>query len=202
MLGTYTTTYNCPAARQTNVKLATKYSTDVFLAPGQEFNFDKQIGPADRGPRLAARSRHHRPQPARRRPGRRHLPSLHHHVQRGGGGAAGLKITERHNHSLYISHYPKGRDATVTGGGKNLRFVNDTGHYIWIRGTSTGVMTTITIYGTDDGRTADGQVGGFYNVAGHAQDHDHRPDDGGRQDQIVRERPDRQIAEDHPGRHP
>ena len=26
---------------------------------------------------------------------------------------AGLKITDRTNHALYISHYPQGRDATV-----------------------------------------------------------------------------------------
>jgi vancomycin resistance protein YoaR len=54
----------------------------------------------------------------------------------------------------------------VTGGGKNLRFVNDTGKYIWIRGTSTGVKTTITIYGTDDGRKVEWSVGEFYGTVG------------------------------------
>ena len=81
-------------------------------------------------------------------------------------GNAGLQITERHNHSLFINHYPLGRDATVTGGGKNLRFKNDTDHYIWIRGSSTGVKTTIIIYGTDDGRKGHvtWTVGSFYGV--------------------------------------
>jgi vancomycin resistance protein YoaR len=161
-LSSYNTKYNCPKARQTNVKLATKYSTDVFLAPGQEYNFDKQIGPrtAARGWQLA--------------PGIVGPNQLEDVL--GGGicqvsttmfnavGEAGLKVTERHNHSLFISHYPLGRDATVTGGGKNLRFVNDTDHYIWIRGASTGVSTTITIYGTDDGRTVTWSIGKFYNV--------------------------------------
>ena len=45
LLSSYTTTYSCPKPRQTNVKLCTKYATDVLLAPGQEYNFDKQIGP-------------------------------------------------------------------------------------------------------------------------------------------------------------
>ena len=163
MLGTYTTVYYCPAARQTNVKLATKYATDVMLAPGQEFNFDKQIGPRTvaRGWQLA--------------PGIVGPNQLEDVL--GGGicqvstttfnaaAEAGLSITERHNHSLYISHYPRGRDATVTGGGKNLRFRNDTYHYIWIRGASTGVKTTITIYGTNDGRKGHvtWTVGAFYN---------------------------------------
>jgi vancomycin resistance protein YoaR len=161
-LSSFTTTYACPANRQTNVKLATKYSTNVFLAPGQEFNFDRQIGPrvASRGWALA--------------PGITGPNTLEDVL---GGGIcqvsttmfnavffAGLKVTERHNHSIYINHYPKGRDATVTGGGKNLRFVNDTDHYIWIRGTSTGVTTTISIYGTSDGRKVSYTVGNFYNV--------------------------------------
>ena len=34
---------------------------------------------------------------------------------------AGLDVTARTNHSLYISHYPKGRDATVSWGGPALR---------------------------------------------------------------------------------
>jgi vancomycin resistance protein YoaR len=77
---------------------------------------------------------------------------------------AGLKVTERHNHSIFINHYPLGRDATVTAGGKNLRFVNDTDHYIWIRGTSDGITTTISIYGTSDGRKVTYNVGSFYSV--------------------------------------
>ena len=161
-LSSYTTKYNCPKPRQTNVKLATKYSTDVMLAPGQEYNFDKQIGPrtSSRGWQLA--------------PGIVGPNQLEDVL--GGGicqvsttmfnavAEAGLQVTERHNHSLFISHYPLGRDATVTGGGKNLRFKNDTDHYIWIRGSSTGVSTTITIYGTDDGRKVSWSIGKFYSV--------------------------------------
>ncbi len=75
-------------------------------------------------------------------------------------------MVERHNHSIYIDHYPKGRDATVTAGGKNLRFKNDTDHYIWIRGNSDGVTTTFNIYGTDDGRKVSYTTSDFYNVVG------------------------------------
>lgn len=161
-LSTFTTKYVCPANRQTNVRITTKYATNVLLAPGQEYNFDRQIGPrtAARGYVLA--------------PGITGPNTLEDVL---GGGIcqvsttmfnavffAGLKVTERHNHSIYINHYPKGRDATVTGGGKNLRFVNDTGHYIWIRGSSDGTTTTISIYGTSDGRKVSYTVGNFYNI--------------------------------------
>ncbi len=39
---------------------------------------------------------------------------------------SGLPVVERHNHSFYISHYPKGRDATVSWGGPDFKFRNDT----------------------------------------------------------------------------
>jgi vancomycin resistance protein YoaR len=164
VLASYTTAYTGSGNRQVNVRITTKYATNVFLAPGEEYNFDKQIGPRTtaRGYKLA--------------PGIVGPNTLEDVL---GGGIcqvsttmfnavfdAGLKVTERHNHSIYISHYPKGRDATVTGGGKNLRFVNDTAKYIWIRGTSTGVKTTITIYGTDDGRKVEWSVGEFYGLVG------------------------------------
>jgi vancomycin resistance protein YoaR len=74
---------------------------------------------------------------------------------------AGLKITERHNHTLFITHYPPGRDATVTGGGYNFRFVNDTAHYVLVRGSSDGVTTTFSLYGTDDGRSVKSEFSGF-----------------------------------------
>ena len=80
--------------------------------------------PAHRGPRVQAGAGHHRP-------GK--LEDVF------GGGIcqvsttlfnaaffAGLEIVERKNHSIYIDHYPKGRDATVSAGGPNMRFRNDT----------------------------------------------------------------------------
>ncbi len=161
-LSTYTTKYVGSTNRQVNVRVTTKYATNVFLAPGQQYNFDRQIGARTeaRGYELA--------------PGIVGPNTLEDVL---GGGIcqvsttmfnaaffAGLKITERHNHSIYINHYPKGRDATVSAGGKNLRFVNDTDHHIWIRGTSDGVTTTISIYGTSDGRKVTYSVGDFYNV--------------------------------------
>ncbi len=43
---------------------------------------------------------------------------------------AGLPITARTNHALYISHYPLGRDATVNYPDIDLKFVNDTAHWL------------------------------------------------------------------------
>ena len=46
---------------------------------------------------------------------------------------AGLPITERTNHALYISHYPLGRDATVDYPNVDLKFVNNTPHWLLLR---------------------------------------------------------------------
>ena len=162
LLATYSTKWTGAIPRQANVKLTTQYATNVILAPGEEYDFDKQIGArtAERGFKVA--------------PGIVGPADIEDVM----GGAitqvattlfnaacgAGLKIEERHNHSIYIDHYPKGRDATVTGGGKNLRFVNDTKHYVLIQGASDGITTTIKIYGTSDGRKVSWSVGDFYDI--------------------------------------
>jgi vancomycin resistance protein YoaR len=162
-LSSYTTPeYAGSANRQVNVRITTEYASNVMLAPGDEYNFDKQIGP-----RTAARG--YLTAPGIVGPGK--LEDVF------GGGIcqvsttlfnavffAGLEVTERKNHSIYIDHYPKGRDATVSAGGPNLRFKNDTQHYIWIRGTSNGIKTTFTIYGTDEGRKVSYTTSDFYNV--------------------------------------
>jgi vancomycin resistance protein YoaR len=164
LLASYKTRYYDSADRRTNVKMATKYATNVLLAPGEEYDFDERVGPRTpaRGFKLAKGITG---------------PGVLEDVLGGGicqvsttmfnavaGGKAGLKIDERWNHSIYISHYPKGRDATVTAGGKNLRFTNDTEHYIWIAGDSDGVTTIISVWGTDQGRTTEWQIGEYYSV--------------------------------------
>jgi vancomycin resistance protein YoaR len=65
---------------------------------------------------------------------------------------AGLRITARTNHALYISHYPLGRDATVNYPDVDLRFVNDTGHWLYLRTFVTDSSLRVTLYGTPDHR--------------------------------------------------
>ena len=65
---------------------------------------------------------------------------------------AGLPVKERHNHSWYISHYPMGRDATVSWGGPDLAFKNDLKNAILIDVSYTDATFTISFYGTKQGR--------------------------------------------------
>jgi vancomycin resistance protein YoaR len=60
---------------------------------------------------------------------------------------AGLRITERHPHSLYISRYQLGRDATVYWPSLDLKFVNDTKKWVLVKGFAEGDGISIAIYG-------------------------------------------------------
>jgi vancomycin resistance protein YoaR len=61
---------------------------------------------------------------------------------------AGLRITARTNHALYISHYPQGRDATVDYPDVDLRFVNDTQHWILVRTFVGSYSLDVGLYGS------------------------------------------------------
>jgi vancomycin resistance protein YoaR len=162
-LGSYQTQWTGTPVRQHNVKLATEKTSNKLVAPGEEYDFAKVLGPRTKEEGFTI------------------VPG----IGAGGledvfGGAicqvsttafnaallAGLKITERWNHSLYIDHYPAGRDATITSGAapKDLRFVNDTPGYIWIWAESDGISTTFVIFGTDDGRKVTLQTSERYGV--------------------------------------
>src|SRR5205823_14055524 len=71
---------------------------------------------------------------------------------------AGLDITARTNHALYISHYPQGRDATVDYPDVDLRFVNDTGHWLLLRTFVGSSSLTVSLYGTSPPRKAASQT--------------------------------------------
>jgi vancomycin resistance protein YoaR len=165
LLATYQTEYFTTPERAQSVMMPAQYASNVLVAPGEEYNLDEQIGPrtAERGFVQAIGVTN---------------PGEYEDVL---GGAltqvattlfnaallAGLEITERHNHSIYIDHYPLGLDATVTASSKNpknLRFKNNTDHYILIQGWSDGGHTRFSIYGTDDGRKSTMVASDFFDV--------------------------------------
>ena len=65
---------------------------------------------------------------------------------------AGLNITARTNHALYISHYPQGRDATVDYPDVDLKFVNDTSAWLLLRTFVSSSSLTVNLYGTSPHR--------------------------------------------------
>jgi vancomycin resistance protein YoaR len=149
-ISTFTTDMGASSANRIwNVHLLGDYLNGTIVKSGQTFSYNDVVGPrtVERGFREGQEIF-----------GGVLIPSI-------GGGVcqtattifnaafeAGLPVQERHNHSWYISHYPLGRDATVSWGGPDLVFKNDLKHAILINVTYTDTTFTINFYGTPQGR--------------------------------------------------
>lgn len=60
----------------------------------------------------------------------------------------GLPVVQRRNHSLHISHYPLGRDATLNWPGTDLKFRNDSPYGIYITSSWSASSLTFTLWST------------------------------------------------------
>jgi vancomycin resistance protein YoaR len=145
LVAAYTTYYGGDPNRVHNVQLVAHLVDRHVIAPGATFSFNETTGArtADKGFREAP-------------------VIINGELKTGLGGGvcqvsttvfnaayeAGLPITERTNHALYISHYPQGRDATVNYPDIDLKFVNDTGHWLLLRTWVGSSSLTVALYGT------------------------------------------------------
>jgi vancomycin resistance protein YoaR len=145
LVSSYTTLYGGIANRVHNVQLVAHLVDEKLIAPDATFSFNKTTGE-----RNAAKGFLEAP------------VIVNGELTTGLGGGvcqvsttvfnaafeAGLKITERTNHALYISHYPQGRDATVDYPTVDLKFVNDTGNWLLLRTFVSSSSLTVNLYGT------------------------------------------------------
>jgi vancomycin resistance protein YoaR len=140
----YETIYGGEPNRIHNVQLVAHLVDRQLIAPGATFSFNGATGE-----RSAAK-------------GFKEAPVIiNGELQTGLGGGvcqvsttvfnaayeAGLKITERTNHALYISHYPLGRDATVNYPDVDLKFVNDTARWLLVRTFVGSSSLVVSLYG-------------------------------------------------------
>ena len=169
-IGTYTTSVAGTANRLNNVGLGSSLLNNTLIAPGKIFSVN-----ATTGERTAAKGFMMAPTII--------AGKLEDTV---GGGMcqvsttvfnaafeAGLQIVERHNHELYISHYPLGRDATVSYGSYDLKFRNDTPNWILLKTTFTGWSLTVSLYSAPLHRKVVASTSNWYNFvpfAVHKQD--------------------------------
>jgi vancomycin resistance protein YoaR len=143
-VGRYETIYGGDSNRIHNVQLVARLVDRKLIAPGSTFSFNQTTGArtADKGFLEAP-------------------VIINGELQTGLGGGvcqvsttvfnaayeAGLKITSRTNHALYISHYPQGRDATVNYPDVDLQFVNDTDHWLLLRTFVGSSSLVVDLYG-------------------------------------------------------
>jgi vancomycin resistance protein YoaR len=148
-MGVYKT-YNAGTwDRITNLRLGVTLLDGTLVAPGGTFSLNEAIGErtVERGFRRA---------PV--------IIGTRYEEEVGGGTSqvattvfnaaweAGLKITERNPHSLYIGRYQLGRDATVYWPSLDLKFVNDTKQWVLVKGFVEGDGIAVAIYGGEERR--------------------------------------------------
>jgi vancomycin resistance protein YoaR len=148
-VGSYETIYGGDPNRIHNVQLVARLIDGKLIAPGATFSFNGATGE-----RSAAKGFLTAP------------VIINGEVETGLGGGvcqvsttvfnaayeAGLRITARTNHALYISHYPLGRDATVDYPDIDLKFVNDTTHWLLLRTFVNPSSLSVVLYGTPQHR--------------------------------------------------
>jgi vancomycin resistance protein YoaR len=148
-MGGYKTYNSGTSDRITNLRLGVTLLDDTLVPPGGTFSLNGTIGErtVERGFRSA---------PV--------IIGTRYEEEVGGGTSqvattvfnaaweAGLRITERNPHSLYISRYQLGRDATVYWPSLDLKFANDTEHWVLVKGFVESDGISVVIYGGEERR--------------------------------------------------
>jgi vancomycin resistance protein YoaR len=149
LVSTFTTTFNAgDVPRVHNIGLIAAAVHGSLVRPGETFSMNRATGErtAAKGYRTA------------------HVIRNGELVDGLGGGVcqagttmfnavffAGLPVLERRNHSLHISHYPMGRDATLNWPGTDLEFRNDSPYGIYLTGHATASTLTFSLWSTSRG---------------------------------------------------
>jgi len=151
-----------PKNRRHNIAVGCKKLNGILIKPGEEFSLVKALGEV-------SQKTGYLPELVIKRD--RTIPEY-------GGGLcqigtttfraalySGLPITARTPHSYRVIYYePAGMDATIYRPQPDLRFINDTGHYILFQTKIKGNKLIFDFYGTSDGRKVEITKPKIYNI--------------------------------------
>ena len=163
LIGTFTTRYEPGQPRVTNIRRMARTVDGTLIAPGATFSLNAIVGPRTekdgyvKAPFIADG---------------KIVPSV-------GGGVsqfsttaynaayfAGLKLDSHQPHSLFISRYPPGREATLNFPDIDLRWTNDTQTPILVRAVTDATSVTVSLYGDNNGRRVKATPGARVPVSG------------------------------------
>lgn len=143
-ISTFTTKTTSNSKRNTNVKLAAQAINGTVLQPGEEFSFNGTVGERTEAKGYKGAAAYNNGEV----------------VEEIGGGVcqvsstlynavlkSGLKTTFRRSHTYEPSYVTPGTDATVSWGGPDYKFENNSSTAIGIRASYADQTVTISIYG-------------------------------------------------------
>lgn len=149
VISSFSTSFSSSDAnRVENLRVACKYINGTVLMPGEEFSYNKTIGPTtpERGYKEG------------------NAYSNGEVIKDYGGGVcqvsstlyraiiqANIKSTERRNHSMTVGYAKPGLDATVASGYIDYKFVNTYDFPIYLQGYLSGNNVVFNIYGNKAG---------------------------------------------------
>lgn len=155
----FTTEHSCCEPRVTNIQTMAKAVDGVIVQPGEVFDLNAHVGErtTDKG----------------------YVPAPQifegEIVDAVGGGVSQFATTlfnamffgcyediEHKAHSRYFSRYPEGREATVSWGGPELIFRNDTDALLIIKTAFTSRSITVKMFGNTNGRECTAGLGNRY----------------------------------------
>ncbi len=144
-VSTFTTNHACCQNRVTNIQRFADLTQGVVIRPGETFSLNGHVGQRTREKGFVA-------------DGAINLGVLEPQV---GGGIsqyattffnasffAGLEFVEYQSHSLYISRYPRGREATISWRRPDLKVKNTTPYGILVWNSYTPTSITVSFYST------------------------------------------------------
>lgn len=144
-LGSYTTSVSGSSGRRENVRLAAEFCDGVILMPGEVFNYNDVVGERTTARGFSAAPAYLNGET----------------VQEVGGGIcqvsstlyaaclySNLEIVTRVNHTYASSYIGLGLDATVSWGGPEYEFANNTDYPIRVDASYSGGQLSISIRGT------------------------------------------------------
>ena len=143
-ISSVTTKTTSNAKRNTNVRLSCEAINGIVLQPGEEFSFNERVGERTEAKGYKGAAAYNNGEV----------------VEEIGGGVcqtsstlynavlkAGLKTTMRRSHTFEPSYVTPGTDATVSWGGPDYKFVNNSSTAIGLKASYADQKCTISIYG-------------------------------------------------------
>ena len=143
-IATYTTKTTANSKRNTNIRLASEALNGTIVKPGQECSFNDTVGQRTEAKGYQGAAAYNNGEV----------------VEEIGGGVcqvsttlynavlkAGLKISVRRSHTFEPTYVTPGQDATVSWGGPDFKFINNSNTAIGIRAKYSNQTVTVSVYG-------------------------------------------------------